>query len=260
MVKTCFIISSIGEEGSQERILADEKFELVFSPILKKFEYKVTRADKIGTPGSISREIISNVINSDLVIADVSDGNPNVFYELATRNAVKKPVIVFRKINQTMPFDVYDTRAIDIDRSQPRIWDSAKINLELHIKESEKHPEKASESILSNFTFQINPTKLSGSDETNFILKDLQQQLRGISKEVRHDEITIEKNKIKSKELIEFNRLMQKIIDLKPELSISEIMAQIKEKKEKIGAGYLTDQGALFLIASDYGVTLSDSY
>ena len=35
------------------------------------------------------------------------------------------------------------------------------------------------------------------------------------------------------------------------------IEEQIKLKKEKIGAGYLTDQGALFLIASDYGVTLS---
>jgi len=128
MAKTCFIISTIGEEGSEERILADEKFELIFSPVLKKFEYKVTRADKIGTPGSISREIISNVINSDLVIVDVSDENPNVFYELDTRNAVKKPVIVFRKINQVMPFDIYDTRAIDIDRTQPRVWENAKKN------------------------------------------------------------------------------------------------------------------------------------
>ncbi|MCH7648690.1 MAG: single-stranded DNA-binding protein, partial [Thaumarchaeota archaeon] len=37
-----------------------------------------------------------------------------------------------------------------------------------------------------------------------------------------------------------------------------DIEEQIKQKKEKIGAGYLTDQGALFLIASDYGITLSE--
>ena len=56
----------------------------------------------------------------------------------------------------------------------------------------------------------------------------------------------------------EFDDLLQKLLDQKPELSRSDIEEQIKQKKEKIGAGYLTDQGALFLIASDYGITLSE--
>lgn len=48
--KTCFIISTIGEKDSLERKNADEKFDLVFEPILKEFDYDVTRADKVGTP------------------------------------------------------------------------------------------------------------------------------------------------------------------------------------------------------------------
>lgn len=55
----------------------------------------------------------------------------------------------------------------------------------------------------------------------------------------------------------EFDSLIEKLIEQKPELTKEIIEEQIKLKKEKIGAGYLTDQGALFLIASDYGVTLS---
>lgn len=51
---------------------------------------------------------------------------------------------------------------------------------------------------------------------------------------------------------------MNKLMEQKPELTKEIIDEQIKQKKEKIGAGYLTDQGALFLIASDYGVTLSE--
>jgi len=51
---------------------------------------------------------------------------------------------------------------------------------------------------------------------------------------------------------------MNKLLEQKPELTIESIEEQIKLKKEKIGAGYLTDQGALFLIASDYGITLSE--
>jgi len=51
---------------------------------------------------------------------------------------------------------------------------------------------------------------------------------------------------------------MNKLLEQKPELTRENIEEQIKQKKEKIGAGYLTDQGALFLIASDYGITLSE--
>nr|WP_255465285.1 single-stranded DNA-binding protein [Nitrosopumilus sp. b3] len=51
---------------------------------------------------------------------------------------------------------------------------------------------------------------------------------------------------------------MNKLLEQKPELTKEDIEEQIKIKKEKIGAGYLTDQGAMFLIASDYGVTLSE--
>ena len=59
--------------------------------------------------------------------------------------------------------------------------------------------------------------------------------------------------------LSEFENLIEKLIEKKPELTRENIEEQIKLKKEKIGAGYLTDQGALFLIASDYGATLSES-
>ena len=56
----------------------------------------------------------------------------------------------------------------------------------------------------------------------------------------------------------EFENLIAKFLEQKPELTKSDIEEQIKLKKEKIGAGYLTDQGALFLIASDYGIVLSE--
>lgn len=55
----------------------------------------------------------------------------------------------------------------------------------------------------------------------------------------------------------EFDILVDKLLEQKPELTRNDIEEQIKHKKEKIGAGYLTDQGALFLIASDYGISLS---
>jgi len=58
--------------------------------------------------------------------------------------------------------------------------------------------------------------------------------------------------------LSEFDGLLKKLLEKKPELSKQDVEEQIRQKKEKIGAGYLTDQGALFLIAADYGVSLSE--
>ena len=120
MTKTCFIISSIAKEGSPIRTSSDYKFDYIYSPILKELGYKITRSDKISSPGSISREIVQNLIDADLVIADISDENANVFYELAIRNAIKKPVIVFRKPEQVMPFDIYDKRAISISTAEAK--------------------------------------------------------------------------------------------------------------------------------------------
>ncbi|MDC0523056.1 single-stranded DNA-binding protein [Nitrosopumilus sp.] len=57
----------------------------------------------------------------------------------------------------------------------------------------------------------------------------------------------------------ESQNLIDKLLEQKSELNKEIIDQKIAEKKEKIGAGYLTDQGALFLIASDYGVTLTES-
>jgi len=58
--------------------------------------------------------------------------------------------------------------------------------------------------------------------------------------------------------LSEFELLLNKLLEQKPELTRSDIQEMINKKKEKIGAGYLTDQGALFLIASDLGASLNE--
>ena len=57
----------------------------------------------------------------------------------------------------------------------------------------------------------------------------------------------------------EFEELISKLLEKVPELSRSVIEERINEKKEKVGAGYLTDQGAIFLVAADLGVTLEQS-
>lgn len=57
----------------------------------------------------------------------------------------------------------------------------------------------------------------------------------------------------------QFDMLVSQLTKLKPETSRDRILSLVEEKKTKVGGGYLTDQGALFLVASDLGVNLSYS-
>jgi replication factor A1 len=49
--------------------------------------------------------------------------------------------------------------------------------------------------------------------------------------------------------------MMELLMSQKPELKADQIKDLIDEKKRKVGAGYLTDQGALFLVAADLGIS-----
>ena len=56
--------------------------------------------------------------------------------------------------------------------------------------------------------------------------------------------------------MYDFEALIAELLQKKPELSRDEVLRRIEEKKRTVGAGYLTDQGALFLVAGELGVSL----
>ena len=55
----------------------------------------------------------------------------------------------------------------------------------------------------------------------------------------------------------EFEVLLENLLEQKPEFTRQDIEDRVRQKKEKIGEGYLTDSGALFLIASDLEISLT---
>jgi ssDNA-binding replication factor A large subunit len=56
--------------------------------------------------------------------------------------------------------------------------------------------------------------------------------------------------------MYDFESLIAELLQQKPELSRDEVLRRIEDKKRTVGAGYLTDQGALFLVAGEVGVSL----
>jgi hypothetical protein len=115
--KVCFIVSTIKDANTPERAHADAILNQYIEKSLDGTGFKAVRADKIGEPGMISRQIIEYVIKSKLVVVDLSFHNPNVFYELALRHVTGKPTVQVTRASDKLPFDVGNARTIPIDTS-----------------------------------------------------------------------------------------------------------------------------------------------
>jgi hypothetical protein len=74
--RVAFVIMPFGEEF-------DRIFKGLIEPPLSEAGYQVRRADTDDNPQSIIKEIIQGIYKADLVVADLSELNPNVMYELA---------------------------------------------------------------------------------------------------------------------------------------------------------------------------------
>lgn len=139
----CFVISPIGQKDSLEHTFFMDVFKAIIQPAAKAADYDpVIRADAISSGGKITHQIIEKLIEAPLVIADLTNRNPNVFYELALRHALAKPFVQIELQDQPpLPFDVHDMRTIPYNLQAPHHETAIKEIFEF-IKEAEKNPAK----------------------------------------------------------------------------------------------------------------------
>lgn len=111
--KKCFIITSIGDNGSETFRMAKGVIESVIKPLLENYGYNdVKPAYEINESGMITTQIINRIIDDDLIICNLTGNNPNVMYELCLRHVVAKPIIHICQNGTTLPFDIKDNRTI----------------------------------------------------------------------------------------------------------------------------------------------------
>jgi hypothetical protein len=121
--KKCFVISPIDEPGSPIRKHADMTLHAVIRPALAECDLNLSasRGDESAEIGLITNHVILDIENSDLIVADLSFLNPNVFYELGFAHAAEKPVIHLAHKSTKLPFDNAGYRTIVFD---PTDWHS----------------------------------------------------------------------------------------------------------------------------------------
>jgi tetratricopeptide (TPR) repeat protein len=99
--------------GRKQEIDFNRIYQELIRPALESAGYSVFRADEELRAGDIRTDMFQELLLADLVVAELSIDNPNVWYELGVRHALRaRGVIQIQATREHMPFDVYVDRAL----------------------------------------------------------------------------------------------------------------------------------------------------
>ena len=130
MNDTCFVIMPIGTQTYNNAKYTEDELKNKYDSLIKeaiskaKPDMQVLRADDIAVPGSITSDIFNRLMYSTYVIADISLPNPNVFYELGLRHAIRSRTILLKdkNINNSV-FDISHLRYIEYENTTQGLKD-----------------------------------------------------------------------------------------------------------------------------------------
>jgi hypothetical protein len=114
-MKRCFVISPIGDEGSEVREHANDVFDFIIVPAMKELGIEAYRSDHSHEVGKISDQMFRSILHDDLCVAVLTFHNPNVYYELAVAQSAARPVVILVQKGTALPFDVKDMRTVHYD-------------------------------------------------------------------------------------------------------------------------------------------------
>lgn len=90
----------------------EELYTDVIEPLTKEFGLRPYRADQVYGPGSVIHDIIKGIETAQIVIAEITPINENVFYEVGYAHGVKKPTILLADTDKKLPFDLSGYRCL----------------------------------------------------------------------------------------------------------------------------------------------------
>lgn len=88
-METCFIISAFGDPD------CDKIYEEVFVPLCEGLNLKPVRLDKENNGSLVMNQIITNINDSEVIIADLTLARPNCYFEIGFAMGAKKESRVF---------------------------------------------------------------------------------------------------------------------------------------------------------------------
>lgn len=89
-----------------------EIYTEIYKPACERNNLACWRVDELTRPGSITRDIIDGILDADVIIADLTSRNPNVFYELGIAHSIGNKTLMTCQDIKDVPFDIANYRII----------------------------------------------------------------------------------------------------------------------------------------------------
>ena len=90
-------------------------FGAMYAPAIRAAGLKCVRGDKIVRRGSLSSNLIRELLKTGFVLADVTAYNPNVYFELGFAQALGKDPLLFKQKGSTLPADLAGAHYYDYE-------------------------------------------------------------------------------------------------------------------------------------------------
>lgn len=116
---TCFVCMPIREVEGYPKNHFTRVYELLFEKGIEDAGYIPKRVDRNKGSKNIWLEIVKELYEADMVLADISTLNENVMYELGIRHTYGKPSVIVKDRKTTVPFDIRYIRNIEYNEELP---------------------------------------------------------------------------------------------------------------------------------------------
>jgi nucleoside 2-deoxyribosyltransferase len=77
-----------------------------------------SRLDEVRSAGVITEDLLTEIRSAALCVADVTESNPNVMWEMGFAAALQKPTIAISQQGSRLPFDISNIRTLFYDRQK----------------------------------------------------------------------------------------------------------------------------------------------
>ena len=172
--KCCFVIMPFGG-------WLNTYYDEIYIPAIKAADMKPTRADDLYRPGNIVNDIWNYTKSADIILADLTSKNPNVFYELGLAHAITKPAVLITASIEDIPFDLRSLRVLVYDVNRPNWGEKLMNEITKALTETLKSPEDA---ILPTFLETDESKRIEVSPNEKEIL-ELKSDLDSLRREIR---------------------------------------------------------------------------
>lgn len=185
--KKCFVIIPFSKTKSCTEQKWTEIFEYIIKPAVEESQLGYECERSIAERENIIKGILEALNRANVVIADLTDNNPNVFYELGVRHTLTNRTILIAQGEEHIPFDLSSYPVAFYSESPAKIAEFKK-DIKKKLEDIEKNPDR-SDNPVADFLEHKNIDLLSSQKSEN--CKKLTALVSELSENLDHVEIVV---------------------------------------------------------------------